>query len=88
MGFYYGPERPPEEEKPPGCLETLIITRAVFAVILPVLAALILVTADIAAIFILFTMHPALALIPVALTVVAIWLFSRWEQGRYGPPDA
>jgi len=87
MGFYYGQETPPEEEKPPGCLETLLITRAVFAVIIPVFAALVIVTVDVALIFVLFATHPALALIPVALTIVGIWLFARWEASRYRPPD-
>jgi len=86
MGFYYGSSEEPPEEKPPGCLETLVIMRAVFSVIMPVVIAMILVLVDVAAIFVLFTKHPALALIPIAITALAIWLFARWEQRRFRPP--
>ena len=88
MGFYYGTSDPPPEEEKPGCLDALLITRAVFAVLMWPLLALIVVVADVGAIFWCFAIHPALALIPVALTVVGVWLFSRWEQGRFRPPDA
>ena len=86
MGYYYGPTGPPAEDKPPGCLETLLIMRAVFSVIIPVVIAMIVVIVDVAAIFVLFTRHPALALIPIAITIVVVWLFSRWEQRRFRPP--
>jgi hypothetical protein len=88
MGFYYGPAETPPEDKPPGCLETLVIMRAVFSVIIPVVIAMIVVLVDVAAIFVLFTQHPALALIPIAMTALAIWLFARWEQRRFRPPGA
>jgi hypothetical protein len=47
---------------------------------------MLLLLVDVAAIIVLFTRHPALALIPVAITAVAIWLFARWEQQRFRPP--
>jgi hypothetical protein len=87
MGFYYGPssdEQP--EEKPPGCLDALFITRAVFAVIAPVVIAMMLILLVIGLIFVLFAQHPALALIPIALVAVGIWLYARWEQQRFRPP--
>jgi hypothetical protein len=40
-----------------------------------------------AMIFIMFTVHPALALIPLGLLIAIILLFARWEQGRMPPPD-
>jgi hypothetical protein len=86
VGFYYEQSEPTPEEKPPGCLETLLITRAVFAVIVPVVLALMLLLADVALVFILFGEHPALALIPIAVTVVGVWLYARWEQRRFRPP--
>ncbi|MEX2225676.1 MAG: hypothetical protein WEB52_04410 [Dehalococcoidia bacterium] len=86
MGYYHDSSGPPPEDKPPGCLETLVIMRAVFAVIVPVLIAMIVLVVDIAVIFVLFTRHPALALIPVAFTVIGIWLFARWDQQRFRPP--
>jgi len=86
MGYYYEPSSPPDDEKPPGCLETLVIMRAVFGLLLPVVIAMVVLIADLAAIFVLFSVHPALALIPIVLTVVAIWFFARWDQRRARPP--
>jgi hypothetical protein len=86
MGFYYGPSEPPPEDKPPGCLDALIITRAVFAIIMPVAIAIVVLVIDVAAIFALFAVHPALALIPIALTAVGIWWLARWDQQRHRPP--
>lgn len=84
MGFYYGSSEPPED-KPPGCLDALLIVRAVFAVILPIALAMIVLLVDISLTLWAFTVHPALALIPVGLSAVAIWLFARWDQRRNRP---
>ena len=84
MGYYYEQKEP--EEKPPGCLDALIITRAVFGVLMWPVLAIFAVMADVIAIFYLLTIQPALALIPVALTGLALWLFAKWEQGRFRPP--
>lgn len=82
MGFYYGPEsnEPAPQEKPPGCMDVIVITRAVFSVLLWPMVALFAVVIDVGAIFWAFSIHPALALIPIGLTVLVVWLFSRWEQ--------
>ena len=85
MGYYYERSAKPEEEKPPGCLETLLIMRAVFGVIMPVVIAMIVLIADLAAIFVLYSISPALALIPIALTAAAIWLVARWDRNRVPP---
>lgn len=82
---YYEQSPPPKEERP-GCLDALIITRAVFAVLVWPLLAIIAVLADVGITWILFTVYPALALIPIALTAAAIWLYARWEQRRFRPP--
>jgi cobalamin synthase len=81
MGYYYE-QRPPGAEKGPGCLDALVITRVVFGMLFWPLAALILVFVDLGVIFYFFTLHPALALIPLAWTAAGIWLFARWEQRR------
>ena len=86
MVYYEQP--PPDEERPPGCLDALLIIRAVFSILFWPIMAILLVGLDAVVILVLFAEHPALALIPVALTGVAIWLFARWEQRHYGPPDA
>lgn len=79
---------PPRQEDAPGCRDTLVLTRAVFAVILlPVLALIVLLGVLGGALF-LFSIHPALALLPVAAIVVAIFLFAQWERRNIRPPDA
>jgi hypothetical protein len=87
MGFYYdqGPGPGPDPDSKPGCLDVLVMTRVVFGILFWPLAALFLVLIDIAVIFYLFFIHPALALIPIAITVGAIWAFARWEQNRDRP---
>jgi hypothetical protein len=74
-------------EKPPGCLDVLAITRAIFAILLWPMIAVVVVLVDVAATVVLYTKHPALALVTIVPTVIAIWLFARWEQRRFRPPD-
>ena len=91
MGFYYGPsssDRQEPEEKPPGCMDVLVITRVVFGLLLWPMVALLGVMLVLAAVLWAFTVHPLLALVPLALTGVAVWLFARWEQRHFRPPDA
>lgn len=83
---YYDQQRGPEPESNPGCLDVIVITRVVFGILFWPVAALILVIIDLAAIFYLFTVHPALALIPISLSVLAIYLIARWDQNRDRPP--
>jgi len=86
MGYY---ERmPPPEEQRPGCLEALLITRIVFGVLFWPMVLLFGVLLDASLIFLLYVTNAPLALIPIAVTGAAIWLFSRWEQRRHRPPDA
>lgn len=87
MGFYYDSGQKPKDEKPPGCLDAMLITRAVFGVLFWPMLAIFVVLADLGLIFYAFTVHPAWALIPIALTALGIWLFARWEQRHFRPPD-
>jgi hypothetical protein len=68
-------------------MDVFVITRAIMGMLLIPIAALFFVIADIAAIIWLLTVHPALALIPIALTAVAIWLLARWDRRRGHPAD-
>jgi len=82
----YYDQRPPTEEQRPGCLDALLITRAVFGILFWPIAAIFAVMIDVALIFYLFTTWPPLALIPIAVTAVAVNLFARWDQRRHRPP--
>src|SRR3989442_15276633 len=82
---YYQDKEP--TEKPPGCLDAVAITRAIFAILLWPMVAVAVVLADVGATVVLYTKHPALALVTIVPTVIAIWLFARWEQRHFRPPD-
>ena len=86
MGYYYDDKRPPDKEQPPGCLDALLITRAVFGVMMWPVLVMILVVFDAVVVFYMFSLHPALALIPIGITAGALWLFARWEQKHFRPP--
>ena len=76
----------PKQEERPGCRDVWVITLAVFAVILPVVFAMIALLGGVTLAFVLFTVHPALALIPIAVMVAGMYAFARWEQTRFRPP--
>lgn len=82
--MYY--EQKPPEEKPPGCLDVLVLTRAAFAVLMWPLLALFAAMAALILVIYLFLMNPPLALIPIALLVLAALAFARWERRRFTPP--
>jgi hypothetical protein len=82
---YYEQQKPPEDERP-GCLDVWLISRAMFGILMWPFAVLIGLIIDLYVIVVLFDIHPALALIPVAITAAAVWLYARWEQRRFRPP--
>jgi hypothetical protein len=63
-----------------------VLTRAAFGILFWPLLAVIGFVLAVVLVFYLFTVHPALALIPVA--AIALYLFARWEQRRFRPPGA
>lgn len=88
MGFYHEQRPGPEPDANPGCLDVLVITRVVLGILFLPIAAIVLVIMDIGVIFYAFSIHSALALIPIAVTVAAIWAFARWDRNRDRPPDS
>ncbi len=76
----------PRQDARPGCRDVWVISLAVFAVILPILGVIITLLSAVTAAFILFTIQPALALIPIAVVTAGIFAFVRWERGRFKPP--
>jgi uncharacterized membrane protein len=82
--MYY--EQKPQEEKPPGCLDVLVLTRAAFAVLMWPMLALLAAVAAVMFVIYLFLLNPVLVLIPVGLLVVAALAFSYWERKRFTPP--
>jgi hypothetical protein len=80
VGYYY--QTPSSDDERPGCRDTLLITRAVFAVLIPPLAAMFALLALVFGVFIMLAIAPWLALIPIALIVAAVLLFAHWARGR------
>ncbi|HZQ36566.1 MAG TPA: hypothetical protein VFD32_11575 [Dehalococcoidia bacterium] len=84
MGFYYGPGQQPKQEKEPGgCLEVLVISRAVFGILAVPLAVLIGVLVAIVAVLWLFSVFWLLGLLGIAAIVGAIALYARWERNKF-----
>ncbi len=77
---------PPTEERA-GCGETWALTRAAFAVLIPVMLALFAVFGAIIAAVVLFNVYPALALLPAGAVALGIYAFARWERSQHPPPD-
>jgi hypothetical protein len=80
---YHEPE---PQQQPGGCLEVLVLTRAMFGILFWPVLALVGTMLAVVMIFFLFTVHPALALIPVAAIALAVYIFARWEQRHFRPP--
>ncbi len=77
---------PPVEERA-GCGETWALTRAAFAVLIPVFLAMFGVFGAIIVAVVLFTIHPALALLPLGAVALGIYAFARWERSQHPPLD-
>ena len=84
---YYEQQRPDDRERPPGCLDILVITRVVFGVLFWPIAAMFVVIFDLGITFYLYATRPLFALIPVAITAAAIMGFTLWERHRYPTLD-
>lgn len=84
---YYEQRPQHNRDKPPGCLDAIAITRAIFGVLAWPVAVMFVVIFDLSVTFYLYATRPVLALIPVLITAAAIWVFVRWEQHRFRPPE-
>ena len=84
MGFYYGPNKGPEPEKEPGgCLEVLLISKAVFSVLATPLLVLVGIVVVLAVLVALFSVHWALGLLGIAGLAGLVALYARWERRRF-----
>lgn len=67
-------------------MEIYVLTRAAFGILIWPMLALAAVLGALVLAFVLFAVHPALALLPIAALIAGILLFARWEQKRFRPP--
>lgn len=77
--------RSPEQE-PSGCMDILVILRAVGGLLLWPIAILVGLLVLVGAAIYLASLHPALVLLPVAVLVLAVMLYARWERRHFRPP--
>jgi hypothetical protein len=80
---------PRPQKEPSGCLQTVIISRMIFQILL---IPLLLVAGGIACVILFFfalTVNPLLGLGVLVLVGFGLDLLGRWEQGRapQGPPS-
>jgi hypothetical protein len=74
------------QREPSGCMEIYVLTRAAFGILIWPMLALFAVLGMLMLAFVLFSVHPALALLPIAAIILGVVLFARWEQKRFRPP--
>lgn len=72
-------------KEPGGCGEVWVLTRAVFAILFWPLVALALIMGWLFVTLYAFFQSPPLALVPLAVGILAIVLFARWERSRGRP---
>ncbi len=77
--------RAPQEE-PSGCMDLVVILRAVGGFLLWPVAILVGVLVLIGIAIYLASVHPALVLVPLAVLVLAVVLYARWERRHFRPP--
>lgn len=73
---------PQQQKEPSGCMETVIITRIVFSMLLVPFAMIIAAIFAVVATFYALTIHPLLALGVIVVCAVLFVLFVRWETQR------
>ena len=83
MGFYYGQSEPPQEEQPSGCRDVILLTRAVFGVLLVPIGALTGVLAAVGLLIFLFSRSWILGLVGLAVAALAVYLYARWERRHF-----
>jgi hypothetical protein len=81
---------PPPPSEPNGCLQTLVISRIVFGILLIPMLLIFAALFGVMLFLFAFSTHPLLGLGVLVLIGLAIYGFARWEQHRVqgDHPDA
>ncbi|MBI5947363.1 MAG: hypothetical protein HY875_04415 [Chloroflexi bacterium] len=85
MGFYYGSGEPPQDEKPGGFKETILIIWAVFSVLALPMGIILGVVAGLVLLFFLFSFHVLAGLAAIVLIIAAVAARGAWEAKH--PPE-
>jgi membrane protein implicated in regulation of membrane protease activity len=81
---------PPPPSEPNGCIQTLVISRIVFGILMIPLLMIIGVLFGVMIFLIAYSTHPLLGIAVLAVIGLAIYAFAKWEQRkvRQDYPDA
>lgn len=74
------------QEEPSGCGDIVVILRAVGGLLFWPIAILVGLLLLLGAALYLASVHPALALLPVGVLVLAVVGYARWERRHFRPP--
>ena len=78
-----------QRPKPPSLwTEFWTLSRIVYGILLWPLVALLAVVLAVVGVFVLYTIHPAFALLAIAAVAVVIGALAWWESRRVRPPGA
>jgi uncharacterized integral membrane protein len=81
---------PPPPSEPNGCLQTLVITRMIFQILLLPLVMILGMLIAVMLIFFAFSENPLLGLGGILIIGLLIYLFVKWERirvDREHPPE-
>jgi hypothetical protein len=73
---------PPPPSEPNGCIQTLVISRMIFMILLVPIVLIIGVLFAVMMIFVAYSKHPLLGLAAISLTGAAFYAIVRWERQR------
>jgi hypothetical protein len=85
MGTYYGSQKP--EKEPGGCMEALMISRAIFGILALPLLIMIGAIFGLVVLVALFSIHWLLGLLGLALIAGGIAFYARWERSKFRSLD-
>jgi hypothetical protein len=83
----YYPQQPKE---PSGCMQTLVITRMIFATLLVPMGLIFGAIIAVLLTFYALSIHPLLALLVIVIAGAVLYALAKWESrriSRNNPPD-
>lgn len=73
---------PPPPSDPNGCIQTLVISRMIFMILLVPVLLIITVMFAVMAVFVAYSHHPVLGLAVICVVGMLIYLVIKWEHHR------
>ena len=73
---------PPPPSEPNGCIQTLVISRMIFMILLIPMVLIVGVLFAVMAIFVAYSRHPVLGLVVISIVGSLVYVVLRWERHR------